>query len=681
MRTDTVEHLFSVNNLLYNGQKQFYFPYEDESLVAEFELIPQDIFSIDSLKLIPSGDFEIIDSLLNINNEYFRFKVQFKDLTDAGFLRFTFAVSDTSVSGAVITEINLLPYTHTYVKMYPLTNELFIGEEKVFELVTNNMDNIRYPNDWQEAGGLNYRITRTFNQLQLRIIPTTLGEKPLSIHFQTKKPFLSDQLLPVFDLPPFEYTFEVRQSRLQFLNIDKREVTLDDSSKRQGVEVQIDQARLLQMQKTYRVEDQENPGGALIAEIFTRNSLTNNRVLCWLKVYNYHKESEGYLYIKDGDQSFFITNFSITPKTAISSIQILREGQWTGNLSVYPGETIDLKIEGQALHKANLIFEELVNLTTDTVIQSEYMMRYKLQVPLNVIKKRIDLYNYGINTGYSLNVKEYQEPRPFDFIWINYDGEKKKLIDLPQTLLVEKTVQDVIIGADRRVIDSEGRLYGRQYLKLEMTVTGRRNELIEMKTVDNIVICPGINSPRYEHYGDKDCGAAYFGINDYLQKKTHSLDIWSKIRLKISHQKDKYMEEGFSKEIEIILKKDYSFDIDLSFPAGLITISEPEPGSDNQRLGSLSGISIAMIAQFTFYHPEKINTPRPYKIGAGFLAMNTFNFSETNENRDLGIVLIGSLYPTTRDVKLTFPLYVGGGYFLQKQKLFFLIGPGIRISF
>lgn len=681
MRTDTVEYLYSVNNLEYNGQKHLYFPYDKGNLVAEFELIPREIYSIDSLRLLPSGDFEIIDSLLNINNEYYRFKVRFTDLNNTDFLRFTLAVRDTSMGRAVITGLNLFPYTSTYIKLYPPGNELFIGEEKVFELVTNGIDNIRYPNDWQEGAGLNYRITKTFNQLQLHIIPISLGEKSLTIYFRTKRPFLNDQLNPVFELPPVQYTFAVRQSRLQFINIDKRDVTLDDSSRRQGMEVQIDQVRLLEMQKTYRVEDREQPGGTLIAEIFTRNSLANNRVLCRLRVYNYHRESEGYLYIKDGDQAYFITNFSIIPKTAISSLQILRGGQWTDNLSVYPGESIDLKVEGQTLHKANLVIEDLVNIVTDTVIRSENMIQLKLQVPLNINRKRLNLYNNGINTGYSLNVREYQEPRPFDFIWINYDGQKKTLIDLPQTILVDKTVQDVIIGSDRRVIDSEGKLYGRQYLKLEITVTGRKNELVEMKTIDNIVICPGINSPRYEYYGDKDCGSAYFGINDYLQKKTHNLDIWSKIRLKISHQKDKYEGEGFSKEIEIILKKSYSFDIDLSFPAGLITISKPEAGSDNQKLGSLSGISIAMIGQFTFYHPEKINTPRPFKIGAGFLALNTFNFSEANDDRDLGIVILGSLYPTTKDVKLTFPLYVGVGYFLQKEKPFLLVGPGIRVSF
>ena len=73
---------------------------------------------------------------------------------------------------------------------------------------------------------------------------------------------------------------------------------------------------------------------------------------------------------------------------------------------------------------------------------------------------------------------------------------------------------------------------------------------------------------------------------------------------------------------------------------------------------------------------------KPYKIGGGFLALNAFNFSESvGINRDMGIVLIGSIFPTRRDSRMSFPLYVGGGYFLNQKEWFMLLGPGIRVSF
>lgn len=88
---------------------------------------------------------------------------------------------------------------------------------------------------------------------------------------------------------------------------------------------------------------------------------------------------------------------------------------------------------------------------------------------------------------------------------------------------------------------------------------------------------------------------------------------------------------------------------------------------------------MALIEQISFYHPEKIGRVRPYKFGAGFIALNAFNFNE-NAKQDLGIVALAMLFPTTRDSKLSFPLYIGGGYLIKEKTWMFLIGPGIRIS-
>jgi hypothetical protein len=678
IRIDTNVYNLTRNNLKFKAEEYLSFEFNDESSVCEVILYPYNAETIDSLVLLESGDWDLIDSLINFNNEYYRFKVEFPDLSASGFPGFTFRLKKTGEEKSIITTLKLLPYNATYVKLYPLSDELFIGEEKVFELVTNNIDNIRFYNDWQENNGISYRISKTFNQLQLHLLPNSSGVKSFRVELQTKLPNAINNGVPVFDLPPVEYTFNVKQSRLQYLGIDKREVTLDDSSRRQGIEVQIENSRLLKIGKTYRIEDQEDPGSALIAEIFTRSLLTNNKVLCWLRIYNYHRDSEGYLYIKDADQAMFITNFNITPQTRIDRITILRDGNWIENHDVFPGEIIDLRIEGQGLHKAHFTFEELVDITPDTTIRSENFALYKFRVPMDVTKNRLNLYNWANNTGRSLNVREYQEPRSFDYISVNYDGLKHKMSDLPFQILVDKTIPDVIFSFDKSMIDSGEKLYGKQYLTFEITITGGKNELLEMKTID-FVVCPDINSPRYAQYDERDCGSEYINLNRYIRRKTHALDLWSTISIKVSHRMDKYSGQGFVREFDLVLRKDFSFDIQVSFPAGLITVSKPNPGEEDQRFGQLSGISIAMIAQFTFYHPEKINTQRPYKIGAGFLALNAFNFTDSEVDRDVGLVVIGSLYPTTKDVKLTFPLYIGGGYLLKGRKFFFLLGPGISI--
>ncbi len=681
LRIDTSEFSYSRDQVQFQGKSHLAFSFTEPEAVCEVELMPAGGLDLSELRLQASGDFELIDSMQNIRDQHIRFKVRFKDLVNSSFLKFTFSHPESSLRGSPLAEISLLPYTDTYLKFYPLDEELFIGEEKVYELITNNIENIQINNDWMKTSRMDYRITKTFNQIQLHIVPRVLGRLNVSIPFKLKRPMLNERDELVFDLPSIEHRFYVSRTRLQFLDIDKTEITLDDSTQSAGIEVQMDRGLMMDMQKTYRIENQEQAGGTLIAELFTKNQLTNNRVLCLLRVYNLHRNAEGYLYIKDGDTPRFITNFNITPRTSIKKISIMRNGIWSENLTVHPGESIDMRIEGVGLHKAALNFEELDEIPSDTTIRGENIALYEFKVPMYVSKRRLELFNYAAPMGWALNVREYQEPRDFDFIWIDYAGKKLRIADLPSTMLTDGIIRNFMFGSDPDMIDSPEKMYGKQYLRMNITVTGRRNELIDVKMIDDIVICPGIKSPRSEFYNLRDCGLQSFDLNSYIRTQTSNLDIWSTLKIRISHMKEKYGGQGETKEFDIVLRKDVSFDIEVSFPAGLIIIEKPDSVGGNNNLGQLTGISIAMIGQFTFYHPEKINVQRPYKIGAGFIAINTFNFSDDAANRDIGLVIIGSLYPTTKDVKLTFPLYFGVGYKLKAQKWFGMVGPGIRIRF
>ncbi|MFN6946799.1 MAG: hypothetical protein ACK4ND_17765, partial [Cytophagaceae bacterium] len=115
----------------------------------------------------------------------------------------------------------------------------------------------------------------------------------------------------------------------------------------------------------------------------------------------------------------------------------------------------------------------------------------------------------------------------------------------------------------------------------------------------------------------------------------------------------------------------------VSFPAGLFVKRFNQEG-----FGNLSGISTAVLAQLSFYDPERIGRLRPYKVGAGFIALNAFNFSDDpNVTRDIGVVVIGSLLPIRRDSKFSIPLYAGGGYLLKNSSWFIIFGPGIQFNF
>ena len=221
----------------------------------------------------------------------------------------------------------------------------------------------------------------------------------------------------VYELPLLNYSFNIKSAGLVFLQTDKPEILFDDKATKDGITIQMDYNRYLQLNKTYIVDAQETPGSPLIATLYLHDKLTNNKVTGTLHIFNLHKQSDGYLYIKDGDDPKFITNLNIIPNTSIDKIKIMRNGRdWVEDNTIYPGETLNLRLEGQSLNKAKFTFDALIEIANDSIIKNDNFIEYKLKVPLNISKKNIIIYNYNQNTGKSLNVKEYQNARPFDYI-------------------------------------------------------------------------------------------------------------------------------------------------------------------------------------------------------------------------------------------------------------------------
>ncbi len=678
IHTDTLLFSSLASMIEYNNERCLYFTYHDENAIAEVALFPLNPLQNDTVALLPSGDYSLIDSLQFYDNAW-RCKIGFRNLTRSQFLKLQFRVR--SREGQKLAIIRLLPSTYTSISMKPNVDELFIGEEKIFDLVTNHADNIRYSMEWTSGLPIDYRVEKTGDQFRLHVMPNVLGYHKVHLIFQTEKPFIDRSVNRIISQTvPIDYTFTVKNSQLKFLNPDKKDITLDDMSRRKGTEILLDNTRSLDLNKTYRIEDQENPGGALIAELFTRSYLSNNKVLCYIRTYNYHRTEEGYLYIKNGDEALFITNLNITPAVSINKISLMRAGgDWSNDLFIYPGETIQLKIEGQALNKARFQLEEVEKLSRDTLIQSETEVNLKFKVPVSIDKKRIVLYNNDIPTAYTLNVKEYEIPRPFDYIFINYGDASRMLSTLRGPILYDKTIRDVIISFNANKIDSDNKLYGRQNLTFDVRVTGPNNELVDMRTIGNIVVCPADNSPRFRYYDTRNCTQNEISLNKFLRRSTNDLEDWSRIYLSVKTTPEKSGSEPQQKDVEIILKKKVKFDIDVSFPAGLVTVSkEKSVEGEKTSFSNLYGISMAMVAQFAFYNPDKIAKLRPFRVGVGFLALDAFNFQ--SELQDLAMVALGSLYPTTRDKKLAFPLYIGGGYQFKAQKWMWLIGPGISVK-
>ncbi|MEZ5039005.1 MAG: hypothetical protein R2828_03910 [Saprospiraceae bacterium] len=672
---DTSRFKWSKDKINWQGDPHLLFEYTSDRSVVELRLYPSGIFPIDSIFLLPSNDFQVIDSIRWVSQSNFRLKVAFLSLSTTNFLSLNFEIHSRYLPSPTVYELLLFPTTQTILQFRQPPGELFVGEEQNIELETNHIDNLILPKNWTKDREVNYRLDRTNNRLFARVQANRIGLQTLDIQINAKHPHrLSDGTIS-YQLPPLQYDFLVKPAKLKFLRSNQREVTFNEQAKREGIEIELDYVEELLLEKTYRVESQEAPGGYLIAEIFTRSILANGKILCWLRLFDYHRQNEGYLYIKDGDQAQFITNLDITPSTKIEKISLLRDGQdWKEGRDIYPGEKLSVRIEGTALHKGIFQFEGLSQVQLDSSLNRETVKEFELAIPLDFKNRQIDILNNGLPTGQRLRIREYKRPRPFDFIHLHYGDETYEVERIDKLIFASTSLDDIIVSFDYDKLD-EGQFHGPQQLEIVVEIRDQRNQLVEQKSIPRITACPSDVSPRHAFYPLQNCYNGRLSLNRYLRKKVYELDPWSTIRVTFKHDEQFFGQAGLTRNVEFVLFRSMTFDIDVSFPAGLITKTIGEEG-----FGSLGGISMAMIAQFSFYHDNKIAKAKPYKFGAGFLAFNAFNFSD-NSSRDVGLVGLASLYPihTKYSSRLSFPLYMGGGYFLSEKKWFVLLGPGIRV--
>jgi hypothetical protein len=673
-RIDTNVVSYKKDKIIYQNKEVVPLPYRINQEIVEITFIPNDIDYIKEIIPDVSNQYNIIEEPVKKENNTFEYSIQFINATKSNFIKHKILIINNK-NDTIQILINLQPVSLQQIQIFPSQDDLYVGEEVSWELNTNIPENILPSSLWIEKDNYRYRIVEQNNNIYLQLIPFQAGKQQFNIDVQLYKPILNNNQF-VFTFSFITPYFNVKPSRLAYLNISPTEFILQDIVNENSYEAQIDNNRALKLNKTYRIEDREDKG-TLIAEIYTQKAISGNKILCNLNVYNIHSIDDGVLYIKDGDESKFITNFTVLPKTIFKSLSISQDGKtWSSQPNVKPGEKIIVSIEGQSLHKTNLSFKGLDKANIDTIFISSTKMEYRLDIPYNIYIPRIEILNYNNPTGFYLNVLEHQRPRDYDFVNIDYGEGFINVNEILTPIFYNKSIKNIVIKGDPSIIDNGLDLYGKQYLEIEIKIVGLRGEVIELTPWQDYTLCPDSNSIRYQFYNKNDCSTLELSLNEILNKKTYSLDPWTRIIITIRHKADKYPYHIPPKVIELICERSISFDIEVSFPAGLLTIVP-----NSSQISNLSGISMAMIAQFSFYQKHRYAKLLPMKLGFGFIALNAFNFSSQNINRDMSLVALVSLYPTTKDRKLNFPLYMGGGYFLSENEFFFLVGPGIQVSF
>ena len=503
VRVDTTLYEAGQSPLYVQGRRILAFPVSRPDQVIDVFFSPPEGTAMPVARLQVPRDVSILDSLRMIDSSYFQARVQFSDLSKAGIIPMTVAYNLPGLPSRLVT-YELFPYIPTRAVLQVKDEEVFLGEEKTYVVATTNLSNIRVDGSWQSRNGVDYRLFTDGNQLRISIVTNDPGLKEIALPLQTIRPVVAEGRL-TNDLPPIALRFVAKSSRIAFLSFDRKEITLDLEAP-QGTEIQIDRSRQLQIRKTYRIETTAEPGGAFVGEIFTRSSLSNDKVLAWIRPYALHRASDGYLYLKDGDDVKFITNINITEKTRIQRVSLRHQGGDFGeNLSVNPGEQVDIKIQGTGLEKVVFLFEGAQNVLRDSALSTENVAVYSLRIPVNIARRKVVVYRGKEPTGFELTVKEFQTPRQLDFLTLNYGAGDLEVGKLTKPILYDKTIPELTLKPVAQVIDAGGKLYGKQYLVVEINIFNTRKDLIETRRIDGIVFCPGDNSPRFGFYESNDC--------------------------------------------------------------------------------------------------------------------------------------------------------------------------------
>lgn len=674
VRIDTQLVRFSKDKFLLKDRWVLPIPYQDKSASLEVTLETPLLDPESELELVSGGDYQIIDTLYSISDQEHRIKIRCSNLPQIDVISLNFKRIEANGIEKLVP-FYLYPFALPRIQWNAPDEELNIGEEKVFELNGLHLSQIEATNLWESAPGFDYRLRFSEDRLLLYLLPRQTGTLDVKVPLKSRKAIKSANGKYHYELQGLAHRFLVKSGRLAFVTMDKTDIVAEDGIG-QPIEIQIDKARFLPIKKTYRIENQQEAGGTLLAEIFTRSLLGNDRMLCWLRPYGYHRISEGYLYIKDGDDAKFITNFNLIEKASISKVTVLHDGSdWSENLNFYPGERADIRIEGNGLLRSVLNLEGIEDFVKDSTVATDQVMVFKTRIPTDFNKRKIRLLLNKKVTGIEFLIREFQLPRELDFVQIDFGSGYRSITDFNKPILYSKTIQNVVVRFLPDRIEGKARFYGKQYLTLDINLYNNRKELIEYKKLDQTVVCPSDISPRASFYDNRDCNPAEISLNNLMTRKTQDLPDWSRIEILVKTNSGRYNSVGFSQRLEIIQQRKSSFDIDVSFPAGLIIKKVGETG-----LGNLSGISTAIVGQWGFYRPDRIERFYPFKIGAGFIALNAFNFSE-NSDRDVGLVALGSVFPTKMSARFSFPLYLGFGYLLKDAKWFYILGPGIQVRF
>jgi len=652
------------------GQRQLPMRYREDEDVCELSL--RITGAQGRLSMLGSDDFDVVDSLAPSASGTYAAKLRFYEISRSEFLKIRLRDS----SGTLL-ELALAPFARTEIRLDTAGLQWSQGQEAAVEILCNHPGNLVPFPVWKQADGFQYRLVESQERMFLHVLPVTIGPCDYALSLPLRKPDLVDGVVGPAEVR-LQGQFLFRKARMPFLRISPQTVLLDDRSGREGIEVQLESSLSLASGRKYLLEESEAPGGPAIGEIFVKNIQSTGHVVGLLRAFNLHRRQSGSLFLKEAEAVRAVTNLDVLPQVHAGTVKVMRNGRdWLSDAVIHPGETVHLRIEGQSLDQARFGFGEL-DLSPDAAadLSSETVFECKVTVPMSISRSIVPILDHGKPTGLALVVKEYQRAHAFDYLSVEYGNGPRSLPGISGPELAPGTIRDVQIRMDPKELDSGQVLYGKQYVSVEVKVTGPTGNLLDVTTINDLVVCPDEHSPRFGFYDRSDCSGNVLNLNEHLGINTFDLEPWSKISLTFSNVADKHEQVRPPRRIDIYRQQRVRFDVDVSFPFGLLIRKASDEG-----WGNFSGVSMAMMAKLGFYENGAIDRLEPYELAAGFIALDAFDLSQVSSSRDLGVVALMTLNPVNPQRKLSFPIYFGGGYLLYSHEWFWLLGPGISVQF
>ncbi len=673
VKSDSLKFSEPANNIKDGDSTYLYFTSNDEQPVIKVFFKENNLLPLAPLSLLPSDHYTIIDSLKKNMDGLYGGKIRLND-----FLTDQRPVLSVKV-GSNHFNYNLLPVILPVITTDQKTVDVFQEEQKTIEFPETNGFNIKTENSFIQGKDFDYKLTNYLNLLAITIKPHSIGTRQINIPLKSNFPVLDSKGNLTNNIQILSIGINVKQFKFSYINFDKNAIFYSPDSKI-SQQIMVDYNPLFEQTKSFRIEDQQN-GGELIAELIVESIVDNTKkVVCRIKPFAFHKVSDGYLYIKDSEKNRFICNLNISEKPKIEKVSIRKNGDdWDETLTVHPGEQIEVRIQGKDLETNKIQFDGISDAKQDTVKSSDEFVYFRFKVPLAIANKHISIFLDRKETSYQLSVRDYKKPSQFDFVNINYGKAPVALTDVRfnKPFFYDSAIKDINITFNPNRIDINDKLYGKQYINIEVKILNKDNDLIEDEKIENLVICPGDQSPRKGHYDVSDCNEPLINLNDYLDHKTYKLPEFTQIIIIVSHDESKYDDtKGYKRKIKLILSRKYNYDLQLSFPTGLLVKNFGDGGG----IGNLSGISASVLFNMTPYDDKQPGQLRPYSIGAGFLALNALNLSSTATS-DLGIVVMGTIQPFRKNAKFSVPIYFGYGYFVKSSRFFEILGPGLQFNF